>query len=651
MAGICGVIALADSVDATALNRTLCSRLRHRGPDGQQDWPGEGAALSHLALHAEREGNRVTQPLRLSDGRIFVVDGFVGDPPSLMRALSGPSPSPFPADAQLIAMAFQRWGEDFWRHVEGDFAIAVWNPIARQLLLMRDRLGVRPLFHVRTRDLVAFCSEPEPLYQLPGVDGRVRSASVAEVWSCQEFSRPDWTSDLGVPSVLPPAHIVKVDAGGTMALSRYWRLEPRPELKLADEDEYVQAFREVFGRAFARSTRDVGTSALMLSGGIDSAAILAAGRGFQQGRSAEGLLCISAIADKTIEHDGFRRETENILALTAPESGAIQFHVPVLSSPGEVLTAADAAEVAWSLLHPVDASLYIPSLVCLLARRQGCRVVMGGIDGDLVADAPLRYVGRMALQGSWRTALREARLAARHHTYLWGRSPLHILSTGLLAELQPNAVRKLRAKRGLRADWRALRASELSTRFIEQHSIEATFKKGMVTQLARFDLEREDLRCRSMSEGIAKSLWGFNRVASRQGVEARYPWLDMSVVDFFLSLPMEWRVRGGWTKYLVRRSCDAALGADVAWHSGKSHLGSLLTRQLVIDAAPYLRQFLRGHRSLLAGILRTTFLDVVDRQLADPAGIDYPQANRINALAALAGWLQTQGAQSHGSAR
>lgn len=639
MAGLSGVIALAADVDAVGLNGMLSARLAHRGPDGAQSWSGPGAAMSHLALHTSSIGATVVQPLRLNDGRILVVDGFVGDRDSLLVALDWQGDAPEPTDSQLIAMAIEAWGVEFWRRVDGDFAVALWDPGARTLLLVRDRLGVRPLFHVRTDQLVAFSSEPEPLYGLPGVNRRVRDASVAEIWTQLRFPKQDWSDAPGTVSFLPAAHRVCVARSGSMVLERYWRLEPRASLQLKDEREFVEAFQEVFGRAFNRANRGIDTCALMLSGGIDSGAILAAARGFRQGATSGRLLCISAVTSDSIDDEGYRAETRNIRALTKGEPKVAQFTVPIQPNTGEVIEAADAAEVAWSYLHPVDASIYIPSLVCRVARKQGCRVVMGGIDGDVVASAPFHYVGTLARTGKWRMALAEAAMASRVHTYRRDQSQVRILLSSILAESQPVAVRRFRARRTLDSELSQLRSSELSPSFIKGGSIEEQYSTVLAERLERLELAPEQQRCLSMTETLGSSLMAFNQVTSRQGLEARYPWADMSVIEFFLSLPLEWRARHGWTKYLVRRACEASLGPEVAWHYGKRHHGPLVTKQLVADAAPVLRSYLRSKRPMLSRYLNCSFLDQVDALLALPDELAFDQPDMINGLVALAGWL------------
>jgi len=643
MAGLCGVFALDEGPDCIELNRRLAVALRHRGPDGCHAWSGSGAAVAHLALNVRARQPCVLQPLRLEDGRICVVDGHVAHPTALLRALGHPEGVPAPHDAQCIAMAVERWGLEFWRRIDGDFAIAVWDPASRNLLLARDRLGVRPLFHVRTPELVAFCSEPEPLFGLPGVDGRVRAATVAEVWTQRPLARAAWSDNPGAVQSVPPAHWVLVDRGGKVRLERYWRLQPQPVLKLADEAEYVEAFRHVFKAAVSSTMREVEIPALMLSGGIDSGAVLAASRGFGEAETAGRLLCISAVTDDSVPDSALSKESANIRAMTAAESRVLHFTVPSMADTGEVVEAADAAEIAWTHRHPIDASVYIPSLVCRVARQNGSRVVMTGVDGDVVTASPHSYPAVLALGGNVAAAWREARAASGVHTYLKGQSALRLLTQGLLAELQPRWLRRWRIRRALSGHLRDLASSELSPALLQAAGLAGSAATGLGQRLAEVDVPLELRRCETMANALRNALWGFNRISSRQGVEARFPWADISVVEFFLSLPLEWRVRHGRTKYLVRKACERSLGAQVAWHSGKRHHGFLVTRQLLIDAAPYWRAHLAASRGELAQWLKVSFLDEVDRGLSNPTSMDVELLDRINKLLALEGWLARQG--------
>jgi asparagine synthase (glutamine-hydrolysing) len=94
--------------------------------------------------------------------------------------------------------------------------------------------------------------------------------------------------------------------------------------------------------------------------------------------------------------------------------------------------------------------------------------------------------------------------------------------------------------------------------------------------------------------GIASSLGAYNRVAARWGVEIADPWADRRVVEFCLRLPLEWKFRGGWTKFIVRRAFEGELPASVTRRIGKQHVGWQLVNRLMCDSRDRAESALEG---------------------------------------------------------
>lgn len=137
--------------------------------------------------------------------------------------------------------------------------------------------------------------------------------------------------------------------------------------------------------------------------------------------------------------------------------------------------------------------------------------------------------------------------------------------------------------------------------------------------------------------GFMRGMEGFDLAAARFGIEARHPWCDQRVLEFFLRVPMEVVVRDGWTKHVARAAYAPELG-QVAWHSGKQHLGPQVTRAL-LDAG---REWVEAALSDEAGVL-SAWIDpaaLARARTAWAAGSRDPIANdRVMELATLQRWL------------
>ena len=167
MAAISGVLRFDGAPVAGAVVQRIAGRMAHRSPHGVRLHDAGALALAHGALHASLQAHLEMQPAALPDGALLVADGRIDDRQALARALGIECASlPSIGDARLFAQAWLRWREELWRHVLGDYALAVWEPARARLTLLRDRIGVRPLYWARTPAMLAFASEPEALLSL-----------------------------------------------------------------------------------------------------------------------------------------------------------------------------------------------------------------------------------------------------------------------------------------------------------------------------------------------------------------------------------------------------------------------------------------------------------------------------------------------------
>lgn len=633
MGAIAGIVALHESIDAEASIRALMQRMAHRAPDGRRVVGGPGMALGHGALLATPTARAGLQPLQAGEW-LLAVDGRIDDRDDLFRQLQLGADDGCPDEA-LWAAAWQRWGAQLGLHVVGDFAVAAWHIPSRTLWLVRDRVGVRPLYWVHPSRVFAFASEAEPLLSLPNVSStpdpdRVRYYLAPVLGDGDPAG--SWYRDV---RKLRPGHWLKLEVDGGVETGCWWRPQPLAPLQLRDRREYQDAFLEVFGAAVRCRLKASGKPALMLSGGIDSAAVLAMIRRGRPGVDP-GCQVVSVVSDRGPQCP----ETANILQMHAAEPDVVSLPVP--SMAGRV-DRHDFARLPWSPAHPVDNSLLLPMLVYRAVQAMGGRVVLDGMDGDLVMWSRKHRAARLVLAGQWRAGWREAQRSARTHTYLQGLSPASILARGLLGRLQPTSVVALRHARVISSPRPAL-GPGLSARQIRMGQLGA--------QLWRQRVDRHRATARlTHAEGLAdvwehvglfRGMEGMDHLAARFGIEPRHPWSDQRVLDFFLRLPEEQVAADGWTKYIARAACEPWLGRDVAWHSGKGHLGHQLADAAVDHARGRLLELLAPH-GVLADWVEEGALAKVRQAVADGGG-GLPALD----LGTLAAWIAALDEQDFG---
>jgi asparagine synthase (glutamine-hydrolysing) len=246
------------------LDGTVGSPLRP-APGGQAAISGGEIATTAGAGH--RSAQPVADP---GAGLVLVWDGRVDNRDELRAAIpAARGPLVADTDADLVLRAYETWGDDCVRRVLGDFAFAVWDGRGRRLFCARDLVGCRPFFYRVQGCAFRFSSEIGQL--LDGADDAVDEGVVGELLAGGPV-RVDGTLHAGVKR-LPPACTLVASAGGIRV--REWFTAPDRTLRYRDERDYAEHFRQLFRQAVTARLHAAGPVTSMLSGGIDSSAIVA----------------------------------------------------------------------------------------------------------------------------------------------------------------------------------------------------------------------------------------------------------------------------------------------------------------------------------------------------------------------------------------
>jgi asparagine synthase (glutamine-hydrolysing) len=277
MCGIAGIVAIRP------LNREMheCAiRMRdvmtHRGPDGVGLWADTHAILAHVRLSiVDLAGGQ--QPLSNENARIWVAyNGEIYNHRDVRTNLeSAGHRYSTRSDTETIVHAYEEWGDDCVHRFRGMFAFGLWDAPRRRLLLVRDRLGVKPLYWAQAGDILVFASEIKSILASNLVEARPNTAVLSEVLATRYTSGTETLFE-GIHKLLPGHRLVFED--GRVRVQQYWDLPlegPDPELECLDDDALVERFRSLLQESVRlRLMADVPLGAF-LSGGIDSTAVAA----------------------------------------------------------------------------------------------------------------------------------------------------------------------------------------------------------------------------------------------------------------------------------------------------------------------------------------------------------------------------------------
>ena len=254
------------------------------GPDGNGKYSKAGVTILYHAFHTTKESRREVQPHVVPSGAALTWDGVLDNRKELIGELSGSLPADS-TDVAIVAAAYEKWGGKCLTKLIGDWALSIWNPADRSVLLARDPIGTRHLYYTFENDYVAWCTILDPLVQLAGKTFEICREYIAGWFVPPVFTAPHLTPYVGVHDV-PPSSFVQLRQGKRNTVAKYWDFDPGKKIRYRTDTEYEEHFRAVFAQAVQRKLRSDRPVLAELSGGMDSSAIvsmadalLAAGRG------------------------------------------------------------------------------------------------------------------------------------------------------------------------------------------------------------------------------------------------------------------------------------------------------------------------------------------------------------------------------------
>lgn len=276
MCGIAGEIAWRADPEPAAVERMTAS-LSSRGPDGDGLWRGGSVTLGHRRLRIIDLSDAAAQPMVDEEHELAVVfNGCIYNYRELRDELADGYRFRSTSDTEVLLAAYVRWGEDFVDHLTGMFAIGLVDQHRRRVLLVRDRLGIKPLYLAETRTGVRFASTLPALLAGGDVDTTIDPVAL-EFYLSWHSIVPAPHSILAGVRKLPAATVRVVDFDGRTRDRVYWQPDYRRDPAKADwsADDWQEAIHDALRTAVQRRLVADVPVGVLLSGGVDSSVIVA----------------------------------------------------------------------------------------------------------------------------------------------------------------------------------------------------------------------------------------------------------------------------------------------------------------------------------------------------------------------------------------
>jgi len=567
---MCGIAGIINKHPQTGINskgfllqniKKMTDALAHRGPDGEGHWINETGtiALGHRRLSIIDLSNAGAQPMqRLLFSSVegeekrytITYNGEIYNYIELRDELySHGYRFHSKTDTEVILAAYDFWKEDCLERMDGMFAFAIWDAKKKKLFAARDRFGEKPFYFYFDNNHFVFASEMKALWAV-GIDKTADKKMLLNYLALgyvQNANDKEQTFFEDIFS-LPAAHYLEFDFSKfDYEVHTYWKLNKDLTTDIT-ADQAIEKFNKLFSTSVSRRLRSDVETGSSLSGGIDSSSIIA---GIFQNHSIEKQQTFSAV------FPGFVKDESKYI-----DAAVQQFHVSNYQvSPDAAGLVNDFETLCRHQEEPFQSSsIYAQYKVFQLAKQHNIKVMLDGQGADETLAGYNKYIHwyiqQLLSRKKYKEAMEEKSIFLKNKTpFRWG--PGNYLATLLPAHaaihLESQEYNKI------------LKHPDINKDFINSlHGREwEGIHKPIITKL------NDILFFNTTSLGLEELLRFADRNSMAHGVEVRLPFLNHQLVEFIFSLPANFKIHKGWTKWLLRKAMVKKLPSEIVWRKDK----------------------------------------------------------------------------------
>lgn len=575
MCGIAGVISFLPVEDGAGTLKRMADTISHRGPAGEGYWVDNSKRVNfaHRRLAILDLTEAAAQPLHYLH-YIIIFNGEIYNFKELRQQLQQRGYFfTSTGDTEIIPAAYDCWGMDFLNRLDGMFAFALYDGRTNYIIMARDRFGEKPLYYTYDSDLLArkdsgkemaggilFASEMKAFWAA-GVRPQVNHSMLLNYITLGYVQDPSCKATTffnGVYS-LSPGHLIQVKLNENVIAIHQW-YDAGSAIKAIEhnrrgEQQLVESFLELFTTSVCRRLRSdvpIGTS---LSGGLDSSAIVGT---IQQ--------CFKTSAqNKTMAETSVSSVFSAVFPGFDKDESAYSKQVAGIFNLKQHISIPVASDLVdhWQQMmyhqeEPVQSSSVVSQyLIYALAKEKKVTVLLDGQGADEILGGYKKYSHWYLQQLVFSNPLafiKEKKLLQQHDLLeQWG-------GKNYAAALFPGIASKQLA---VKAYQQQLHHPHLNRDFIRHHGNRLTLEKPVVTSLEKM------LYYNTFVFGLEELLRYADRNSMAHSREVRLPFLSHELVAFIFSLPSSYKIRNGFTKWILRRAMEGLLPDNIVWRKGK----------------------------------------------------------------------------------
>lgn len=557
MCGITGIIRFDGTPVQKAEIDAFTDSLAHRGPDGRGVWhdPNYSIALGHRRLAILDLSPAGTQPMHYQDRYSIVFNGEIYNYQELRKELIALGHVFYTGtDTEVALAAYGQWGESFQHKLNGMWAIAIWDRKRQTLFLSRDRFGVKPLYYLRTKNVVAFASELKSFFHLTSHRVAFDESVIAETLSnINGLEGVEVTMIRDVYKVLP-GHSVHITKENRIHVTRWWNTVDVLNQHIPEHHEdRVEVFRNILDDACNIRLRSDVPVASSLSGGLDSSSIVSTIAGFSSDRPLPYSVFIAHFSNANQDE----LEYANAVAKFHRIDPIVE-HIDMQVTPERIM------QTVWHTEDIYWVPLLGPFLLYESMRKKGTVVSLDGHGADEMLAGYHFFLLREWIASMASGKLHQAQYAYSMLQGMMGGSVTNIPQQTLGMAWQAFHTTALAGT--FRAAMNSLRPVGFLQQPIRRHQL---WSEPISAPNASFSSLNNDLYGKFHHSVLPTILRNFDRLSMAHGVEVRSPFLDWRLVSYCFSLPDTEKIGQRLTKTILRDAMQGRMPEDVRLRKNK----------------------------------------------------------------------------------
>lgn len=645
MCGIAGIISFSEGV---SVKPSILTKMRdtmvHRGPDGASNWiaPHKKVGLAHRRLSILDLSNTAAQPMCNEDETVWVTfNGEIYNHAPLRKELldKGHTFKTHHSDTEVLVHGYEEWGiEGLLKRIEGDYGIGLWDENKGKLFLVRDRIGVKPLYFSLQNNVFLFASEIKAILAHPDVTRDVDPIAMYHYLSFLTTPAP-FTMFKGIFK-LPAGHYLEIDIKGNLKAAQYWDVTEKAGQfilpKASEEEQEKYYISEIQGRlrdsVKKRMMSDV-PFGVFLSGGVDSSTNVALMTQFMD----------RPVDTYTVGFQDHQHLNELEYANQISQEFQTNHHQILINEE-------DMKGYLGDLVHHQDEP--IADWVCIplyfvskLTKDSGTTVIQVGEGSDEQFCGYASYMGYLDLYKKYWTPYQKLPQALQNlGSNLFGFAARFNPSLEVYADIVERAAKNRdHFWSGATVFWdrmkRNLIASELKTTIpdkimncgllppsyleMDTFNVIQSFGKALNAKTNSHDILTRMIYNEFKLRLPELLLMRVDKVTMSKSLEARVPFLDHHLVELSMNIPMSLKVKGKEAKYLLKKAVEDLIPHNIIYRK-KMGFGAPMSQWLKGEFGQHVASSIMNSNLLKRGYFNKDYVKRLSR--------DHQEGRRDNSL-------------------